>query len=111
MKNKVFFTHLKITHIYFKMTNEELTELTLLIDHCNYENEDIITPISLHATWWPLLNKLRQAPNKAELLEGWKYKKELESSEYSHAKDVNKYINLEDWEQRFAVDLWLCIYH
>lgn len=93
------------------MTPDELTELTELIDNYNYENIDIITPINLYASWWPLLNKLREAPNKAELIENWKYKKELESAEYSRANDINKYINLEDEEQRFVVDLWLCIYH
>ena len=93
------------------MTPEELTELTTLIDNCNYDNEEIITPISLHAKWWPLLNKLKQASNKAELLASWKYKKELESAEYSHTNNMNKHINIDDWEQRFVLDLWLCIYH
>ena len=93
------------------MTLEELIEMTLMIDNFNYDNKDIITPNDLHANWWPPLNKLRQAANKAELLKGWKYRKELESVEYSHANNINKYINLEDGEHRFVVDLWLSIYH
>lgn len=93
------------------MTLEELFDLTLLIDNFNYEKKDTITPNDLHANWWPSLNKLRQAANKSELLKDWKYKKELESVEYSHASGVNKYINLEDGEHRFVLDFWLSIYH
>ena len=94
-----------------EMTPEELVELTETMDNYNYENEEMITPIDLHAKWWPLLNQLRQAPNKEALLEDWKYKKELESAEYSYANNSIKHVNVDDWEQRFAVDLWLCIYH
>ena len=93
------------------MAPADLVELTEIIDNYNYFNEDIITPQSLHAKLWCGLNKLRQAPNKSELLADWKYKKDLESAEYSHQTNVNKYINLEDSEQRFLVDFWLCIYH
>ena len=93
------------------MTPEELTELTSLIDTYNYDTEEKITPKSLHACWWPLLNKLRQASNKGQLLKGWKYNKELESAEYSYANNGNKHINVDDWEERFVVDLWLCVYH
>jgi hypothetical protein len=94
-----------------EITRKELVELTEIMDSYNYENEDMITPLSLHARWWPLLNQLRQSPNKIALLEGWKYKKELESVEYSYAANSNKHINVDDWAQRFVVDLWLCIYH
>lgn len=93
------------------MTPEELTELTTLMDNYNYDNEDLITPNNLYESWWPLLNKLRQAPNKAELLEDWKYKKELEIAEYSQTGDMKNYIKLEDDDQRFVVFLWFCIYH
>jgi hypothetical protein len=94
-----------------EMSYKDLLDLTERIDSYNYENEDTITPLSLHARWWPLLNQLRQAPNKTALLEGWKYKKELENTEYSYAANSNKHINVDDWEQRFVLDLWLSIYH
>ena len=93
------------------MTPQELAELTERIDTYNYHNEDMITPQSLHAKLWPSLQQLRQAPNKAELLGDWKYKKELESAEVSHATNANAHMKLDDWEQRFVVDFWLCIYH
>ena len=93
------------------MTPQDLVELTEIIDNYNYHNEELITPKSLHTKLWSDLNKLRQAPNKADLLADWKYKKELESAEYSHQTNVNHYINLENSEQRFLVDFWLCIYH
>jgi hypothetical protein len=93
------------------MSTEELDVLTTLLENYNYDEEDLITPIALHAKWWPKLNQLRQAPNKTALLEGWKYKKDLESVEYSHANGTNTHITLESAEQRFVVDLWLCIYH
>jgi hypothetical protein len=93
------------------MTLAELAALTDLIDTYNYDKEEMITPIGLHASWWPRLNQLRQAPNKADLLESWKYKKELESAEYSYTNNSNKHVNVDDWEQRFVVDFWLCIYH
>ena len=94
-----------------EMTPAELNALTELLDNYNYDNQELITPIALHANWWPSLNRLRQAPNKAALLTDWKYKKELASAEKSHARGVNTYINLESAEQRFVVNLWLCIYH
>ncbi len=93
------------------MTPEELITLTELIDTYNYHNEDMITPQSLHTKLWPSLQQLRQAPNKNTLLTDWKYKKELESAEYSYASNSNKHVNVDDWEQRFVVDFWLCIYH
>ena len=93
------------------MTPEELNTLTELIDTYNYHNEDLITPQSLHAKLWPSLQQLRQAPNKVALLTNWKYKKELESAEVSHANNANAHMKLDDWEQRFVVDFWLCIYH
>ena len=94
-----------------EMTPEELFKLTEIMDNYNYDNEEMITPISLQNKWWPLLNQLRQAPNKTALLEDWKYKKDLESAEYSHVYNINTHINVDNWEQRFVVDLWLCIYH
>lgn len=94
-----------------EMTPKELAELTDVIDTYNYEIEAMITPLSLHHKWWPLLNQLRQAPNKEALLEGWKYKKDFESAEYSHVNNINTHINVDNWEQRFVMDLWLCIYH
>ena len=93
------------------MTPTELAELTTLLDTYNYHTEDLITPESLHAKWWPALNQLRQAPNKVALLEGWKYKKELENIEYSHATNANNHIKVDNAEQRFVVDFWLSIYH
>jgi len=93
------------------MTPTELAELTTLLDTYNYNTEDLITPESLYAKWWPALNQLRQAPNKAALLEGWKYKKELESVEYSHAINANNHIKVDNTEQRFVLDFWLSIYH
>jgi hypothetical protein len=93
------------------MTPEELIILTDAIDTYNYHNEDMITPQSLHAKLWPGLQQLRQAPNKAALIADWKYKKELESAEVSHANNANKHMHLDDWEQRFVVDFWLSIYH
>ena len=93
------------------MTPEELTQLTSLIDTYNYEHEELITPKGLHAKWWTAVKQLKEAPNKEALLEGWKYKKEFESAEYSQTHNGNKHINVDDLEQRFVVDLWLCVYH
>ena len=93
------------------MLADELDKLTDVIDTYNYDNESMITPQSLHTTWWPLLNKLRQATNKEALLEGWKYKKDLQLVEASHAYDSNSFVNVGDWEQRFVLALWLSIYH
>ena len=89
----------------------DLANLTTLLDTYNYDNEYIITPQSLHATWWPGLNQLREAHNKEALLEGWKYKKDLQLVEASHAHDANNFVNVCEWEQRFVVALWLSIYH
>ena len=94
-----------------EMTPTELDELTDLIDTYNYDTEEEITPVTLYFKWWPRVNQLRQSPNKAELLADWKYKKEFECAEYSHTYNSNKHINVDDSEQRFLVDLWLCIYH
>jgi len=94
-----------------EMTPKEFVELTHAMDTYNYENEDLITPQSLHAKWWPLLNQLRQATNKETLIDDWKYKVNLESVEYSHASNMNRHITLDDWEQRFVLDLWISIYH
>jgi len=88
------------------MQRADLADLTTLLDTYNYDNEDFITPQSIHTTWWPSLNKLRQAPNKEALLEGWKYKADLLNVEYSHANGYT-----DDWEQRFVVAMWLSIYH
>ena len=96
---------------YEEMTLVELAELTELVDNYNYDKEEIITPIGLYEKWWPRLNQLRQAPNKAKLLAHWKYSKELESVEYSHQHNANTHIQVDQWEQRFVVDFWLCIYH
>ena len=93
------------------MTPTELAELTTLLDTYNYDTEELITPESLHAKWWPALNQLRQAPNKAALLEGWKYKKDLLNVEYCHTHGENRYVAGDNWEQRFVLALWLSIYH
>ena len=93
------------------MTPDELIELTRLIDNYNYDYEQVITPGSLYGVLWPGLNKLRQAPNRAALLEDWKYKDILQSVEYSHANGENSYIKIEDSEQRFIVAFWMSIYH
>ena len=93
------------------MNPDELIELTRLIDTYNYDYEQTITPSSLYGVLWPRLNQLRQAPNRAVLLEGWKYKDILQSVEYSHANGENSYIKIEDVEQRFIVAFWMSIYH
>jgi hypothetical protein len=93
------------------MTPIEFAELTSLIDTYNYENETEITPESLHAKWWTAVKQLKEAPNKEALLEGWKYKKEFESAEYSQTHNENKHISLDNPEQRFLLDFWLCVYH
>jgi hypothetical protein len=111
MKEYKYFLLTSIKMTPKEMTPEELVELTHLMDTYNYENETTISPLTLHHKWWPFLNELRRAPNKEVLLEGWKYKKELESAEYSHINSINTHISLDNWEQRFVVDLWLSIYH
>ena len=93
------------------MTPDELIELTRLIDTYNYDYEQMITPSSLYGVLWPGLNKLRQAPNKAALLDGWKYKDILQSVEYSHANGENSYIKVDNVEQQFIVAFWMSIYH
>ena len=97
--------------MYSKMTPDELVELTRIIDTYNYDYEQVITPGSLHGILWPSLNKLRQDPNRAALLEGWKYKDILQSVEYAHANGENSYIKIDDSEQRFIVAFWMSIYH
>jgi hypothetical protein len=94
-----------------EMTEQEFNDLTLLIDNFNYDKEELITPKSLHETLWTKLNRLRTAPNKNALIDGWKYEKELLSAEFSHETKINMYTKLENEEQRFLVDFWLCVYH
>lgn len=94
-----------------EMTEQEFIDLTMLVDNYNYSNESMITPESLHETLWNKLNRLRTATNKNALIEGWKYKTELLSAEIAHKNGINKYTKLENEEQRFVVDFWMCIYH
>jgi hypothetical protein len=94
-----------------EMEPADLDNLTTLLDNYNYDNENFITPQSLHATWWPGLNQLREATNKQALLEDWKYKKDLLNVEYCHTHGENRYVAGDNWEQRFVLALWLSIYH
>ena len=93
------------------MLADELDKLTDLIDTYNYEHESMITPESLHTKLWPILNKLRRAHNKETLIKNWKYKKDFQLVEESHASDSNSFVNVDDWEQRYVVAFWLSIYH
>jgi hypothetical protein len=93
------------------MLAADLDVLTNVIDTYNYEYESMITPESLHAKLWPGLNQLREAHNKETLVKDWKYKKDLQLVEESHASDTNIHINGADWEQRYVVAFWLYIYH
>ena len=95
------------------MSEQELNNLTSLIDNYNYDNKKIITPAGLHETLWIGLNQLRNAENKTALLEGWKYSSQLSATESTHETKVSHFKKLEEnlWEQSFVLYFWMCIYH
>jgi hypothetical protein len=92
------------------MEQQDLLEVTMLIDDCNYNKEPIITVDMLHERLWNGLNKLRLATNKDELIEEWKYKSDLISTEKSHENN-NKDFDKVGWEHSFVLSFWMGIYH
>jgi hypothetical protein len=92
------------------MEQQELNELTNLIDDCNYSKEPSITVKMLHERLWSRLNTLRLATNKDELIAEWKYKSDLISTEKSHENN-NKDFDKVGWEQSFVLSFWMGIYH
>lgn len=95
------------------MSEQELNNLTTLIDNYNYENKEIITPQGLHKTLWGGLNQLKNAENKSALLEGWKYSSSFTAAESTHETRVSHFKKLEEslWEQSFVLYFWMCVYH
>jgi len=92
------------------MTFQELAELTTLIDNNNNTNNHSLTPDMLHNILWSGLNRLRHSPNKKTIIEEWKYRSDLISTENSHANN-NKQFVLIEWEKSFVLDFWMSIYH
>ena len=92
------------------MTPQEMTQLTNDIDSYNYNIKDIITPQLLRIKLWPNLDRLRNDPNKNNLLESWKYKNEFISTENYHANGAKAFNHL-DWVQSFVLNLWMYIHH
>ncbi len=100
-------------HMTQHMSEQELNNLTALIDNYNYENNQIITPQGLHKTLWGGLNQLKNAENKSALLEGWKYSSSFTAAESTHETRVSHFKKLEEslWEQSFVLYFWMCVYH
>ena len=92
------------------MTLQDMNQLTNDIDSYNYNTKDKITPGELHVKLWPCLDRLRNDPNKNNLLETWKYKNEFLATESSHANSVQT-CGLVSWAQSFALYFWLSIHH
>jgi hypothetical protein len=93
-----------------KMDQQDLLELTTLIDDCNYSKELTLTVDMMHERLWTGLNKLRTATNKDELISEWKYKSHIMSTDMSHEKN-NKTFEKVDWEKSYVLDFWMGIYH
>jgi hypothetical protein len=95
------------------MSEEELNNLTSVIDTYNYDKKETITAAGLHETLWKGLNQLKNAENKSALLEGWKYSSQFASAESTHELRVSHFKKLEEnlWEQSFVLYFWMCIYH
>ena len=92
------------------MTPQDMNQLANDIDSYTYNTRDTVTPGELHVKLWPCLDRLRNDPNKNNLLESWKYKNQFISAEASHANGVQLCENV-SWEQSFVLNLWMCIHH
>lgn len=95
------------------MNQQELDKFTLLIENYNYDNNETITPQSLHKELWGGLSALKNTANKEALLDGWKYSSAFSAAESTHQTKVShfKKLKTELWEQSFALYFWMCIYH
>ena len=87
-----------------------MNQLTNDIDSYTYKTQDVITPELLFVKLWPCLDRLRNDPNKNNLIESWKYKSELINAENNHANG-DKAFKLVSWEQSFVLSLWLSMHH
>ena len=87
-----------------------MNQLTNDIDSYSYECKDKITPGDLHVKLWPSLDRLRDDPNKNNLIENWKYKDIFITTEANHANGAKSF-KLVNWEQSFVLNLWMSIYH
>ena len=92
------------------MTPQDMNQLANDIDSCTYNTMDAITPQELHVKLWPCLDRLRNDPNKNNLIESWKYKNQFINIEASHANGVQLCENV-SWEQSFVLSLWMYIHH
>ena len=92
------------------MEQQDLLELTMLIDQLNYSNEPSITGEMLHKKLWTGLNKLRLATNKDDLISEWKYKSDIIATESSHENNSKSFTKV-DWEKSYVMDFWMGIYH
>lgn len=92
------------------MEQQELNELTTLIDNFNYKNNESITVEMLHDRLWTGLNKLRMATNKDNLISEWKYNLNFISTELRHT-NKNKSFEKVEWEKSYVLDFWMGIYH
>ena len=66
------------------MNQQELDKFTLLIENYNYDNNETITPQSLHKELWGGLSALKNTANKEALLDGWKYSSAFSAAESTH---------------------------
>ena len=92
------------------MDTQDMNRLTNDIDSYSYEFKDKITPGELHVKLWTSLDRLRNDPNKNNLIENWKYKNEFITTEVSHANGLQT-CDLLTWEQSFVLNIWISIYH
>jgi hypothetical protein len=92
------------------MEQQDLLELTNLIDDCNYNKEPTITVNMLHERLWSGLNKLRTALNKDDIIPMWKYGLDFINTEKNHANN-NQSFTIIDWEKSFVMEFWMGIYH
>ena len=92
------------------MEQQDLIELTILIDNCDYNNEPMITVERLHERLWPGLKNLRTATNKDDLIANWKYGSDITATERSHTNNGKHFTRL-DWEKSYVLAFWMGIYH
>ena len=87
---------------------EVLERLTNII--ADYETKPWGSTDDLHAAIWPDLDFIRNNNNKEALLEGWRYKGDLDSAENDHMNG-EKMFRLLGWEQSFVLSIIYGLYH
>jgi len=92
------------------MNLQDMNKLTNDLERFSYQTIDLITPEVLHVTLWPQLNRLRNSPNKNNLIASWKYKDYFIMTEENHTNGSQQF-KLVNWEQSFVLSMWMCIHH